>query len=446
MYKQETTQEHINKIIELRQSVHAHGFGKQSDALSEVLGAICLTGTLSSFPILSQSKRFQRQWHSLYKALERGTLDDEWISRHLAQQVPEQGVQYYSLDGSAWPRPRARTMDDRQYVYHPTATVQGGSICIGYAYSLLDWVPEAHRSWSRCMSVKRIPSQMTAGEMGIAQVKELSQNRAALGSVLDIVAVDGKYGNAKFLHPLKKQRCGIVVRLRKDRVLYQAPQHPKKRKRGHPRVHGKRFAFKEPVTWEARDEVISFEHAKLGQVKLERWNNLHGKNDADVPMDVLRASIHLEREKPPKPIWLAWQPPASLPSNLDVNAQTIWQAYVHRWPVEPGIRFRKQRLGWTTPQFQHKETGGRWSWLVALAFWLLFLARPIGADQPLPWQKPQRKLTPQRVQQALPLIFAQFGSPARKPKMRGKSPGWPRGKRRTPKQRFKVVKKQPASA
>ena len=231
----------------------------------------------------------------MYKALERGTLDDEWMSRHLAQQVPEQGVQYYSLDGSAWPRPRARTMDDRQYVYHPTATVQGGSICIGYAYSLLDWVPEAHRSWSLCMRIKRIPSQMTAGEMGIAQVKELSQNRPALGSVLAIVAADGKYGNAKFLRPLKKQRCGIVVRLRKDRVLYHAAQQPKKRKRGHPRVHGKRFAFKEPVTWHAPAEVISFEHAKLGQVKLERWNNLHGKNDAAVPMDVLRASIHLER-------------------------------------------------------------------------------------------------------------------------------------------------------
>ena len=129
-----------------------------------------------------------------------------------------------------------------------------------------------------------------------------------------------------------------------------------------------------------------------------------------------------------------------------MDTKLIWQAYVHRWPVEPGIRFRKQRLGWTTPQFQHKETGDRWSWLVALAVWLLFLSRPIVEDHPLPWQKPQNKLTPQRVQQSLPLIFAQFGSPARMPKMRGKSPGWPKGRHRTPKQRFKVVKKQPASA
>jgi len=444
--KKQTTQEHINKIIEFRQAIHGTGFGNQRDALIEALDASCLMGVITSFPMLSQTKTFQRQWHSLYKAMERGRIADEWLSHYLAQQVPQEGIQYFSLDGTAWPRPRARTMDDRQYVYHPTPAVKGGSLCVGYPYSLLDWVPEAHSSWSLSVSVKRIPSQMTVGEMGIAQIKALSQNRANLQDVLDIVAADGKYGNAKFLRPLQRQNCAIVVRLRRDRILYQAPKQPEERKRGRPKVHGKRFAFKEPDTWGVPDEVLTLEHDKLGQVKLERWNNLHGKNDADVPVDVIRASIHLEKVKPPKPIWLAWQAPATIPDNLVINAQTIWQAYVHRWPVEPSIRFRKQRLGWTTPQFQHKETGDRWSWIVALAVWLLFLSRPIVHDHPLPWQKPQLNLTPQRVQHSLPLIFAQFGSPARKPKMRGKSPGWPPGRPRTPKPHFKVVKKQPTTA
>lgn len=446
MNKKKTTQKHINRIIEFRQAIHANGFGKQRDALSETLDALCLAGSISSFPLLSLSKAFQRQWHSLYKAVERGTVNDEWLSRHLAQEVPHEDIQYYSLDGTAWPRPRAQTMDDRQYVYHPTPAVNGGSICIGYPYSLLDWVPEAHCSWSLSVNIKRIPINMTAGEAGVAQIKKLSADRVNLQNVLDIVAADGKYGNARFLRPLKGERCGIVVRLRRDRVLYRAPLRPEKRKRGRPRVHGRRFAFKEPETWGAPDEFMEFEHSKLGQVKLERWNNLHGKNDADVPIDVIRASIHLEKDKPPQPIWLGWQAPVTIPHTLDVNAKIIWQAYVHRWPVEPSIRFRKQRLGWTTPQFQHKETGDRWSWLVALAFWLLFFSRPIVEDCPLPWQKTQSKLTPQRVQQSLPLIFAQFGSPAREPKTRGKSPGWPKGRRRTPKQRFKVVRKQPISA
>jgi hypothetical protein len=198
---------------------------------------------------------------------------------------------------------------------------------------------------------------------------------------------DGKYGNARFLRPLQGQNCGVVVRLRQDRVLYRQAEQPRKRQRGRPRVHGERFAFKKPASWETPQEVTSFEHA-----------------------------------------------------------QVIWQAYTYRWPVEPSIRFRKQHLAWTTPQFQHKEIGDRWSWLVVLAVWLLYLSRPIIKDQPLPWQKPQCKLTPQRVQQSLPLIFAQFGSPARKPKTRGKSPAWPKGRQRTPKQRFTVLKKQSAVA
>ena len=132
-------------------------------------------------------------------------------------------------------------MDDRQYVYPPTAAVNGGSICIGYPYSLLDWVPDADQSWSLSVSIERIPREITAVEMGIAQVQELSQNRAALLDVLDVVAADGKYGTAKYLRPLKGQHCGIVVRLRRDRVVYRAAEKPERRTCGRPRVHGERL-------------------------------------------------------------------------------------------------------------------------------------------------------------------------------------------------------------
>jgi hypothetical protein len=287
---------------------------------------------------------------------------------------------------------------------------------------------------------------MTAGEVGVQQIKALGQARSGQSEGLDIVAADAKYGNARFLHPLQGQPCGIVVRLRKDRVLYRAPEPPPVKRPGRPRVHGGRFAFKEPDSWGTPDEAVAFKHPHLGQVKLERWNNLHGKRDANVPFDVVRARIHLERTKPPAPIWLAWQAPPDTPEDLHITAKLIWQAYCHRWPVEPGIRFRKQRLGWNLPRFQHKETGDRWSWLVALAVWLLFLARPIVQDLPLPWQKPQCNLTPQRVQQSLTSIFEHFGSPVKCPKVRGIPPGWPNGRTRTPKQRFRVVKKAPVQA
>jgi hypothetical protein len=444
--KKKTTQENLNKIIEFRQAIYKDIFTKRRDGLFEAWDAMLLHGALTSFPMLSLNTVFQRKWHSLYKALEKGSIDTGVLESHLSKMVPQEGIRYYALDGTGWPRPRARTMDDRQYMYLPTSAVNGGSVCVGYPYSLLDWVPEPNASWSLSVSVRRIASHESAKSVGIEQIQALNEGRKDSKGVLDIVAGDGKYGNAGFLRPLQTQRCGLVVRLRRDRVLYRAPEEQKIRKRGRPRIHGNRFAFKEPETWCDPDEVIKLEDDRWGQVRLERWNGLHGKLDTDVPLDIIRALVHLEREKPPNPIWLAWQAPDNVPEGIRLDVAVIWQAYCHRWPIEPNIRFRKQRLGWCKPQFQDKETGDRWSWLIALAVWMLYLSRSVVQDHPLPWQKTQRQLTPQRVQQGLPLIFAQFGSPACSPKVRGIPPGWPKGRHRSPKQRFKVVKKLPSPA
>jgi hypothetical protein len=205
-----------------------------------------------------------------------------------------------------------------------------------------------------------------------------------LGSV-GIVAVDGKYGNAPFLRSVKGLRSGIVARLRYDRVLYgpSLPHNP--HQKGRPRVHGDRFVFKEPETWGSPIEVIKLEDEHWGKVRLERWAQLHEKKGADVPYDVLRAGVHLEREKPPAALWLAWLPPEQIPVGVTVTAETIWRVYISRWPVEAGIHFRKETLGWTMPRFHTKEVGDRWTQLIALACWMIFLARSIVEDTPFPW-------------------------------------------------------------
>ena len=176
---------------------------------------------------------------------------------------------------------------------------------------------------------------------------------------------------------------------------------------------------------------------------MQRWKDLHEKKGGDVPYEVVRASVHLEREKPPAALWVAWLAPKTIPAGITITAETIWRAYDSRWPIEPGLHFRKETLGWTRPRFQSKEAGDRWTWLTVLATWMIFLARAIVEDAPLPWQKPQQRLTPQRVQQSIRPIFALVGTPARPPKPRGIPPGWPKDKRRTPKSRYPVVKKTP---
>jgi DDE superfamily endonuclease len=444
--KQESTKQDINKLIEFRQAIYDHAFLARRDALFDLLDALISEGSVSSFAMLSLSSRFQRKWPSLYGAVEDGELDRQWLRTYLARQIPSQGIQVFPIDGSAWPRPRSKVLDDRQYVYQASSAVNGGTVTIGYPYSLLEWCAEPHTSWSLPVDVRRVPSTQTAQEVGAEQIQALAQARADILEGLDIVAADGKYGNAGFLRRVKGLPCGILTRLRCDRVLYGAPLAPIPHQKGRHRVHGARFAFKEPETWGIPDELIELEDPYWGQVRLERWQGLHEKKGTDVPYEVIRACVHLERPKPPAALWLAWLAPQPMSTDLAVTVETIWRAYGCRWPVEPGIQFRKETLGWTRPRFHFKEAGDLWSDLTAIACWLLFLARSIVADRPLPWQKSQQSLTPQRVQQSLQSIFELIGSPARPPKLRGKAPGWPQGKRRTPKHRYLVVKKKPVAA
>ena len=445
MKNQKSTKQDINKLIEFRQAIYANALQTRRDALFDLLDALLSAGPVSSFAMLSQTDQFRRKWPSLYAAVEDGVLDSHWLRCFLGQQVPQEGICVFPIDGSPWPRPRSKVLDDRQYVYQASSDVNGGTVTIGYPYSLLEWCAEPHSSWSLPIDVRRVSSTQTAQEVGAAQIQALANARAAYLQALDIIAADGKYGNAGFLRSVKGLRCGVLARLRCDRVLC-GPPPPPTGKKGRPRVHGARFAFKEPETWNAPDEVIELDDPCWGRVRLESWNGFHEKKGTDVPYDVIRAGVHLERSQPPPVLWLAWLPPDPIPSTIPVTVETIWRAYISRWPVEPGIHFRKETLGWTMPRFQTKEAGDRWTELTAIACWLLYLARPIVEDAPLPWQKPQQRLTPQRVQQGIYPIFALLGSPARPPKKRGKAPGWPQGRRRTPKQRYAVVKKTPAAA
>lgn len=446
MIQQAATKANINKLIEFRQAVYANGFSARRDALFNLLDALIAEGPVSSFVRLSQSSQFQRKWPSLYGAVEDGEIDSPWLRTHLARQVPHQGVCVFPIDGSPWPRPRSRVLEDRQYVYQASSDVNGGTLTVGYPYSLLEWCVEPHTSWCLPVDSRRVASTQTAQDVGVEQIRGLAQARSDYAEALDIVAADGKYGHAGFLRPLQGLRCGIVARLRCDRVLYGPPPLRTPHQKGRPRVHGERFAFKEPETWGAPVEVIELEDEHWGQVRLERWAGLHEKKGADVLYEVIRACVHLEREKPPAALWLAWLPPAQIPVGVSVTVETIWRAYISRWPVEAGIHFRKETLGWTLPRFQTKAAGDRWTELTALACWMIYLARSIVADTPLPWQKPQQHLTPQRVQQSIRPIFALIGSPAQPPKLRGIGSGWPKGRHRTPKPRFAVVRKTPFAA
>ena len=431
--------EQFNSLTEFRQTIYDRGLAKAKDTQFELVDALLSSPPIRSYPELSLSPVFRRKWPSVYTAIRDGTHDVAWLESYFIQQIPSDDVQVFSLDGTAWPHSAAKVMPDLQYVYSPTIAIDGGSIVIGHPYSVLAWAPERDTSWAPPVSIKRITSCRTAVQVGVEQVKRLCHHRQKeMSQRLHIIAADGKYGNHRFLGPLKDDPCATIVRLRRDRVLYGPPGLYNGK--GRPRVHGDRFAFKEPETWGEPAETVELEDERWGKVRLRRWDYVHARQDADTPFSVILAETHLERDRPGKPFWLAYQPPPEqAPGDQEVS--DLWYWYQHRWPVEPSIRFRKQYLHWTLPRFQKPERCDRWTMLVSLAQWQLFLARDLVKDQPLPWQPAQDKLTPERVLQSLGGLFRQIDTPAAPPKTRGKSPGWPEGRQRTRPTRHKVVKK-----
>ncbi len=431
--------EQFNNLIGFRQAIYAQGFTKAKDAQFELVDALLVGAAIRSFPELSLLPVFRRKWPSAYTAIEDGGQDWEWLEGYFMQQLPTGEPLMFSLDGTAWPHSAARTLTDLQYVFSPTPAVDGGSIVVGHPYSVLAWVPECGRSWAGSVSVRRVPSKQTDVEMGIEQVKRLCRHRQTeMLEDLHLIIADAKYGNHRFFGPLKDEPCGALARMRRDRVLYGPP--PPYSGRGRPRVHGDRFAFKEPESWGEPDATAELEDERWGKVRLRRWDDKHARQGANTPFSVILVETHLERDKPLRPFWLAYQSPPHQAQD-DQRLQDLWHWYQYRWPVEPSIRFRKQYLHWTLPRFQQSEYCDRWTMLVSVAQWQLLLSRELVMDNPLPWQPPQEKLTPERVLQGFGSLFGQISTPADAPKARGNSQGWPEGQPRTRPERHQVVKK-----
>jgi hypothetical protein len=58
---------------------------------------------------------FRRQWPSLYEGLEDGKVDETKLLETLTEQFPESERPLLVGDHTAWPRPQARTLEDRSF-------------------------------------------------------------------------------------------------------------------------------------------------------------------------------------------------------------------------------------------------------------------------------------------------------------------------------------------
>jgi hypothetical protein len=427
-----TTEAQFTKLIEFRQAAY-NCLGQARDAQFELTDAVLLSPAVSSFVCLSQSPVFRRKWSSVYEAIQDGRPDRVGLLRLYSGQMPTEGRPLLAGDHTAWPRLSAFTLAERTVEHQPTKIAAQKPITLGQGYSSLVWLPPegVGSSWALPLLHERIsPTEapLTKGVSQLQQVTELLPNRP-------ISLWDAEYGNAKFVTASADIEADKLIRLRPNLCLWGPP--PPYSGHGRPRLHGGKFKLKDPTTWGEPEEGLLVEDPQLGPVQLSVWRQLHFRKAPQQALILLRLQRLQARatRRDPKDLWLIWagEAPPPLPE--------WWRLYLRRFGIDHWYRFTKQRLYWTLPCLATPEQSERWSDLMPLMTWELWLAREIVTDQPLPWQKPQTHPTPGRVCQGMGAVLAVISTPAQPPKPRGKSMGWPKGRLRKRRERYPVVKK-----
>jgi hypothetical protein len=425
-------------------------FVRRADALFELGDALVAADPVTSLPHLSLQAEHRRGWGSLYAALAAGHLDIAALRTLLARHATPEDQPVYAIDLSVWPRCDAEASPDRGFYYHPSRHSAGQPIVAGWAYQWLAQLNFSRDSWTAPLDVRRVHPRENANAVAVAQIAGLV-SRSPVDRAIPLFVFDAGYDSAQVTQGLAHLPVAVLVRLRADRCFYaDPPPAAPSPKGGRPRIHGAKFACKDPTTWPSAAAEHVVEDEQYGTVRVRSWAGLHPKQQnhpgrgTRKPRAIVRGTVVLvevsrlpARPYPPQVLWLWWAGPGM--PDLDL----LWRAYVRRFDLEHTLRFCKQHLGWTTPRVRHPEQADRWTWLVMAAYTQLRLARPWVADRRLPWERAldPDKLTPSRVRRALSALLSLVGTPASAPKPCGRSPGRPTGSRSGRAPRYPALKK-----
>jgi hypothetical protein len=410
-----------------RQEVHKL-LTKAKDATFELMDAVMTTRQASSLAEFSLSPMFRRQYPSTYEAIEDCRPQRNQLMQLCIKQIPVQEYIVFGIDHTPWPRPDAKTLKDRTYE-HQGKTQNG--VAIGQGYSTIAWLPEAHSSWALPLRHERITSwesPMSKAAWQLKQVLKHSHQKA-------LVLLDREYGNAKWVLATAKFEADCVMPIRSNTCLWGIP--PAYSGRGRPRKHGEKFQLTNSENWISPDSALELDTSSHGRIRVKMWKDLHFSQAAAHPVNL----ILVERLEPTgsgrilPPLWLVWTGKRTMP------LEDIWHQYLRRFSLEHWYRFAKQRLHWTLPSLKTPEQSERWSDLMPLMTWQLWLARDLVTQYRLPWQSATLNLSPGRVAQSMFSLLMQIGTPTSSPKQRGKSNGRITGFKCTPRARYPVAKK-----
>lgn len=421
-------------------------FTRRGDAFIDLLDSLTVAGHVGSPVGLSEEAHFRRKFSSIYDVLEYAKNDEKKV-RTLLQGFVSQvsatlgGYAVYALDTTPEERPEARTLADRGCIRRD----EDHSVQYGHKYSWLVRLVEWGTSWIAPLSQKRVGTSSTPSQVGIAQLEELDKAEPSQ----KIVVADSHYGNHFFLAvALTLKRVWLLVRMRNNLNLRQAPLAPERKRRGPARKHGAKFKLAHPPC--DPDQKVDFEILPNQPVRVEAWHELHFMALADVVGSAIRI-VFLRPDGTPRhkyPLWLFWTGPTTLPLR-DLCLMYLW-----RFAIEHAFRFMKQHLGLSANYSTLTPSIERWFATCLLAYWQLLLMRSSVENACPAWYRrpsntPSHPFTPWQVQRAASSFLVKLGTPACPPQPRGKGLGRQKGFHPAPRQRFKTVvkgKKQPKAA
>lgn len=471
MDKQELT----SPLQQFRQELYVL-LPRRRDALLDLLDALSGSPSARSPVELSLSPLFRREYGSIREAItcffraktpEHAAAErrawEQALARLIGRYLPPPRRRPFWLLGTdvvPIPRPFARTLADRSYVYQPNLVASNKPVTIGHRYSVLAFLPEPEHPdnppWVVPLSVRRVSSAEKATAVGAEQLLQLVEDaRLSFHRQLTVHVADSTYSAAEYLGRVgAAPNLVTVVRTAEKRVFYRQAALPAgERPRGHPTWYGTPFNLKDPTTWGQPDvtaeTVFVTKAGRNYRVRLQGWRNLLMRGKRELPMHqhlftLVRVVVVDETDAAvfPRALWLI-----VMGERRDQLALIeVWQAYGQRYHLEHYFRWGKQRLlmaAFHTPEVEHEENGLQ---IVQLASVQMWLARGLAETVRRPWERylprPASQLaSPSQVQRNWEAIIRQIGTPARLPKRRGKSPGRPQGTCRAPRPRQAVVKK-----
>jgi hypothetical protein len=436
-------------------------FARRADALFEVADAVvCKADRVHMLAELSLEPECRRGHGGVFDAVSAGRVQVARLRVALAGlRLPawEDGRIRLAVDVSNWLRPEAEASPERLFC-HCYARGRGNAQMIpGWPYSLVVALEPGRTSWTLPLDAVRLGPADDATAVTAAQVREVIGRLAGAGHWRggdpDIMVVfDSGYDLTRLAWLLRDLPVEVTGRLRSDRVMYFPAPPREPGANGRPARHGAVLKLADPGTWPAPAVTTVTETSRYGAAAAMAWGRLHQRltsragwegHHGQLPVidgTVIRLAVdHLPGDRSPDPLWL-WSSRAGT-SEEEVNR--TWQAFLRRFDIEHTFRFLKQALGWTRPKLRDPAAADRWTWLILACYAQLYLARPLAADNRLPWQQPcaPGRLTPARVRRGFRNIRQTLPGLASAPKPGKPGPGRPPGsKNRRPATRHDVGK------